>query len=245
MINVYIESGRKHTFACAVDWPGWCRSGGGESAALQALFDVGPRYARLLQTAGIDFQPPDSVSAFTVIERLKGSLTTDFGALDKLAASDANPMDEAELLRFQTLLWAYWQAFDAASQAAAGKERLFEPRKASRGERSLEKIVQHLLESDAGYLWNLGWKFKIPSGAGVDEKIALTRQAALQALAAAVHGELPSQSSPGSILGKLFHFAQWTPRGFMRRLAWHTVDHVWEIEDRIRSIPGLRPASKH
>jgi hypothetical protein len=116
MINVYIESGKRRSFACAVDWPGWCRSGGDESAALQALFDYGPRYARLLQTAGIDFQPPDSVSEFTVVEWLKGSLTTDFGAPDKLAASDANPMDEAELLRFQTLLWAYWRAFSAASQ---------------------------------------------------------------------------------------------------------------------------------
>ena len=25
----------------------------------------------------------------------------------------------------------------------------------------------------------------------------------------------------------------WTPRYFVRRIAWHTVDHLWEIEDRI------------
>jgi len=27
--------------------------------------------------------------------------------------------------------------------------------------------------------------------------------------------------------------ARWTPRGFIRRVAWHALDHAWEIEDRI------------
>jgi len=26
---------------------------------------------------------------------------------------------------------------------------------------------------------------------------------------------------------------RWAPRFFLRRLAWHAVDHAWEIEDRI------------
>jgi hypothetical protein len=34
---VYLEVGEKKTFACSVDWPGWCRSGRDEDAALQAL----------------------------------------------------------------------------------------------------------------------------------------------------------------------------------------------------------------
>jgi len=25
---------------------------------------------------------------------------------------------------------------------------------------------------------------------------------------------------------------RWTPRGFIRRVAWHALDHAWEIEDR-------------
>ncbi len=27
--------------------------------------------------------------------------------------------------------------------------------------------------------------------------------------------------------------ALWTARSFVRRVAWHTLDHTWEIEDRI------------
>jgi hypothetical protein len=36
---VYLEIGAKRVFACSVDWPGWCRSGKGEDAALGALLD--------------------------------------------------------------------------------------------------------------------------------------------------------------------------------------------------------------
>jgi len=40
-----------------------------------------------------------------------------------------------------------------------------------------------------------------------------------------VRGEIPHQGPRGGAL--------WTPRYFVRRVAWHTVDHLWEIEDRI------------
>jgi len=32
--GVYLETGTKRVFACAVDWPGWCRPGRGEEQAL-------------------------------------------------------------------------------------------------------------------------------------------------------------------------------------------------------------------
>ena len=50
-IDVYLEIGPKRTFAGAIDWPGWCRSGrqDAEQSALQALLDYGPRYAAVLR----------------------------------------------------------------------------------------------------------------------------------------------------------------------------------------------------
>jgi hypothetical protein len=36
-LDVYVETGAKRTFAGAVDWPGWCRSGRDEEAAIEAL----------------------------------------------------------------------------------------------------------------------------------------------------------------------------------------------------------------
>ncbi|MCQ3980463.1 MAG: hypothetical protein DPW09_44200, partial [Anaerolineae bacterium] len=92
-INMYLEIGQKRTFAGAIDWPGWCRSGRDEAAALQALLDSGPRFGRVLHVAGIEFQTPAAVAEFAVIERLEGNTTTDFGAPDLAPSSDAQPVD--------------------------------------------------------------------------------------------------------------------------------------------------------
>jgi hypothetical protein len=47
----------------------------------------------------------------------------------------------------------------------------------------------------------------------------------LDALASAARGEVPTQGPRGG--------TRWTPRYFVRRMAWHVLDHAWEIEDRI------------
>jgi hypothetical protein len=224
-IDVYLEIGTKRTFAGALDWPGWCRSGRDESAALQALFDYAPRYARVVQPAGLDFVAPEAVSTLTVVERVDGNPTTDFGAPDVPPSIDARPLDEAGLQRFQQLLQACWQAFDAAVHSAAGKELRKGPRG---GGREVEKIVGHVREAEQAYLSSLGWRqnqdggpVRAPEAAHLDP----VRQAVLTALAAAAHGELPVQGPRGRVF--------WTPRRFTRRAAWHVLDHAWEIEDRI------------
>src|SRR5512145_1085578 len=100
MIDVYLEIGKKRTFAGALDWPGWCRSGRDEEAALQALLEYGPRYARLLRPSKLGLQPPTAVSSFVVVERLKGNATTDFGAPALAPSRDADPISSKELIQF-------------------------------------------------------------------------------------------------------------------------------------------------
>ena len=152
LIGVYLEIGKTRTFAGALDWPGWCRSGRDEAAAIKAG----------------------------------------------------------------------WRTFDSAVVAAKGKELRKGPRG---GGRELDKIVRHLLESDAAYLARLGVRFKFAEGGDPQEELLRTRQAILQALEAAAAGESPKEGPRGGI--------RWTPRRFVRRVAWHVLDHAWEIEDRI------------
>lgn len=104
--DIYLEAGAKRVFACAVDWPGWCRSGPDEDAALQALFDYGPRYAAALRSARLGFAAPSKLSDLRVVERCKGNATTDFGAPAIILERDYAPAAPAEHARFASILRA-------------------------------------------------------------------------------------------------------------------------------------------
>jgi hypothetical protein len=74
---VCLEVTPKQTFASALDWPGWCRAGRDEGAALEALTSYAERYARVAAQAGVRF--PSTV-AFDVVERVPGGPATAFAA---------------------------------------------------------------------------------------------------------------------------------------------------------------------
>ncbi len=221
-IIVYLETGQKRVFAGAIDWPGWCRAGRDETSALQALFETGPRYQRAILPAGLGFHAPKNESAFVVVERLEGNASTDFGAPDASPSQDALPVPDAELRRFQTLLEACWHAFDEIQQLAQRRELRKGPRG---GGRDLEGMIQHVLGSDLGYLSALGWKPEISKTQNLQASLLVSRQAILDGLNASVQGDIPPYGPRG---GK-----RWTPRYFVRRVAWHCLDHTWEIEDRM------------
>ena len=221
-IEVYLEVGQKKVFAGALDWPGWCRSASDERAALAALVTHAPRYAKIVSRTAIDFVPPDDPAACAVVERLAGTSATDFGAPDRAPARDEEPFDEAVRERSEAILAAIWRAFDRAVQAAAGKELRKGPRG---GGRERDAIVRHVLGADAGDLRRVAQKFSPDEGVPLDAQLRRTREAIRAALAAGARGEIPPEGPRGGAL--------WTPRYFVRRVAWHTVDHLWEIEDRI------------
>jgi hypothetical protein len=220
-IEVYLEIGQTRTFAVALDWPGWCRSGRDEASALQLLCDYGPRYARVLQATPLGFRAPSEVSDLAVVERVAGNATTDFGAPSLALPRDTLPVEPTELQRWQVVLQACWQALDTAIQAATGRVLSKGPRG---GGRDLTKIVQHLRDVDAAYLSSLGGKLKPGGEDEAGQSLAPVHQAILTTLGAAARGEVPTHGPRGG--------ARWTPRYFVRRLVWHELDHVWEIEDR-------------
>ena len=100
-VRVYLEAASRRTFACALDWPGWCRSGKDEDAALAALESYVPRYRPVAEAAG--FPLPGDL-AFEVVERLAGNATTDFGAPAIPAERDSAPLDAAAQERLSKLL---------------------------------------------------------------------------------------------------------------------------------------------
>ena len=214
---IYLEVGNKRVFAGAMDWPGWCRSGRDEDAAVEMLFAYAPRYALVLRSSQLGFEPPADPSVFTVAERLTGNATTDFGAPDVPPSADAQPVTDRDLARFTTLFRACWRALDRAAEKAEGKELAKSPRG---GGRDLDKVVDHVLGADESYLVMLG--AKAPKG-DPDERATRLRQAVLDALEVAVRDGVPPSPRGGK---------RWSPRYFVRRSAWHVLDHAWELEDR-------------
>jgi hypothetical protein len=221
-IRVYIERGSKRAFACAIDWPGWCRSGRDEEEAIAALLESAPRFAAAMKGVRPAFTAPKDAAAFTLAARVKGDATTDFGAPGATPDFDTEPLTAAEMRRWLDVLRASWRAFDAAVRKAKGKTLAKGPRG---GGRSLSKIVDHVVGAEEGYVGGLGWKYDRTAGASLDKRMETARAAALDGLAASARGEIPARGPRG---GK-----RWTPRKFVRRSAWHWLDHAWEIEDRV------------
>lgn len=217
--KVYLEVGKKRVFATAVDWPGWSRGGRDEVSALQSLFDYSPRYASAVKKAG-GFKSPAMRGDLHVIERVPGDASTDYGVPHQPAGGDSLPLSPAELDRLSKLLQACWQAFDVAAKAAASTTLRSGPRG---GGRDVLKIHAHILDADAAYLHQLGGRFT-SGGRGAVAALALVRRAFLETLGARLRGELPTKGPRGG--------ERWSPRYAIRRSAWHSLDHAWEIEDR-------------
>lgn len=195
--RVYLEVGRTWTFACAVDWPGWCRRGKGTQQALDALRDYAPRY---LPVAGTDRLSTD----FDVIADIPGDATTDFGAPSVSGPWDVEPLPAAEAERLTGLLEAAWSAFDRVVAAAPA-----DLRKGPRGGgRDRDRVVDHVVEAERSYGRKIG--VRIPPRTSWEEQRA--------AYARAVRAGAPGGA--------------WPARYAVRRLAWHVLDHAWEIEDR-------------
>jgi hypothetical protein len=218
--DVYLEVGSKRVFACAVDWPGWCRSGPDETTALQHLLEYGPRYAAVIRSARLGFQPPTQPGQLRVVERLPGNATTDFGAPGAIPSADRAGADLAECQRLEKVLRAGWRALDAARQRAKGKQLSKGPRG---GGRDLDAIVRHVVEADRSYLGGVGWKPGPADKSG--DWVQQTRAAIIEALRASARGEIPARGPRGGV--------RWPVRYFVRRVAWHTIAHAWEIERRI------------
>lgn len=220
-IAVYLEAGTKRTFAAAIEWPGWCRSGRGEEAALAALLGYGPRYRAALGGAAAELGFPLDLEDLEVVERLHGDATTDFGAPSIAPSADDRPLDDAEVERQLAYLEAAWAALGAAADAAQGITLRTGPRG---GGRDLPGIVNHVINAEVAYLSRLGAKLP-PSGdaEGVGRE-AVLRAAVGEAVRTRARGLPLAHPSRARSL--------WSPRFFIRRAAWHALDHAWEIQDR-------------
>ena len=206
-VPVYVERGSKKAFACSVAFPGWCRSGKNEEAALEALAAYAERYAPVAERAGARFSRRPT---FDVVERVDGTGATDFGVPDRVPAVDGEPLSAAQRRRLAALMSASWAVYDEVVAVAPATLR-----KGPRGGgRDRDKIVDHVLGAEASYGRSIGLRLRQPDPSD-REAVEANRTALLDVITVGVPAD-----------------KRW-PTGYAaRRIAWHVLDHAWEIEDK-------------
>jgi hypothetical protein len=217
-IAAILELGSKRVFAAALDWPGWCRSGRDEDQALTNLAAYMPRFARVAEEGDLPFrlEVRDGVYLvnFAIAERLPGSATTDFGAPGAKASRDREPITKTEADRLARLVEASWRVLDQVVAKAPPQLR-----KGPRGGgRDRDPMFQHVLGAESAYARKLGIRLPEP-----DRKD--------HAAIAELHGALAERIRNGHRKHVVEEKA-WPVPYAARRIAWHTLDHAWEMEDR-------------
>ena len=205
--RVFLEVGARRTFASAAGWPGWCRAGKDEQSALASLAAYAPRYAAVANLAKVPF--PNDAASFKVVERLKGNATTEFGAPGIPAQAETDPLTTAETRRMCNLVEACWAYLDKVVAKAPASLR-----KGPRGGgRDRDPMFEHVLGAEMAYARQIGVRLKQPDAKD---------KAAINAFRKAI---LESFGHPN-------REEKWPVSYCARRLAWHALDHAWEIEDR-------------
>jgi hypothetical protein len=209
-LAIAVEAGKKKAFASALEWPGWSRSGKTPGDAVETLLAYAPRYAVVARRAGVALATSFDAD---VEEQASGGSATDFGVPSFLSfAADARPVDGAGAARLAGLVAAAWATFDAVAATAPA-----ELRKGPRGGgRDRDRMVDHVNGSDWYYAKDIGIRVPEPASR---EDVETTRIRVLDLL------RQPSDGSP--LAGR-----RWTARYAARRIAWHALDHAWEMEDR-------------
>ena len=127
---------------------------------------------------------------------------------------DRRPLSAVDADRGARLVEAAWSVFDRVAAASPA-----DLRKGPRGGgRDRDKVIGHVIEADHAYAREIGVRLLPPS---LDDRAAVDaeRGAMLDVL------RRPSDGSP-------LADRRWTARYAARRIAWHALDHAWEMEDR-------------
>ncbi len=213
-LRLVLETGQQRVFASAIDWPGWSRAGKKTpDAAVEELLTYRTRYNAVIRLAGMA-EIPDPGDDLNVLETVTGDATTDFGAPSIQARAEVEPLTGDELDRQLALLIACWRYLDNVGETVSP-----ELRKGPRGGgRDRDKMLDHVYEAERSYVRKLGVK---------SPKLAVNDVHALETHRAKVEAALREQPEDDAADQR-----SWSPRYVIRRVAWHVLDHAWEMEDK-------------
>ena len=182
-------------------------SGGSEEQALETLAAYASRYAEVLNDAGVPFEVGNA--EFDVVERVPGNVTTDVGAPAVVAAAESEPLDGVGGQRIASVVASCWPFLDRVARQAPAVLR-----KGPRGGgRDRDEIVDHVAAAE----------LLTPARSG---SVSVPTSGRFAPPWSRFSGHHPTGVPLSRRAGRRVHAA--------RRIAWHVLDHAWEIEDKSR-----------
>ena len=197
-----------------MDWPGLDRWGTSEDDAIEKLLSYVPRYAGVVERAGMSraFALARDVN---VVARVPGSSSTDFWGVAHVPSEiEREVLSPADLERRLDLVRACWAYFDDVAARASAELR---PGSRSGG-RTRDQIIRHVVGGEAE---QFSRKVEVRTPVDVvltSDGLATHRREYLDAIRAYNAAGKPARSWPIQFL--------------VRRTAHHVMDHAWEMEDR-------------
>ena len=151
----------RRSFASALDWPGWSRSGKTDEAAIEALLAYAPRYAPVAKLAGLELSRAVRCRRRRAHRRAAPAPTSASRAGSTRPTHDR--LEAPRPTRLAAIVEAAWTTFDRVAAGAPA-----ELRKGPRGGgRDRDKMVGHVVEADWYYAREIGLKVQA-AGARTD-----------------------------------------------------------------------------
>lgn len=220
-MRIVIEAGpkQKKYVAYARDWPGLERNGTSADAAFLHADSYRSRYEVIAERAGLGEEYRAEPVSSIVLE-YEGTPSTDFWGISFAHSEfDHVPLSTAELERQVALLEACWAEFDDIALRVSP-----ELQKGPRGGgRDRDHIVRHVLAAEIDWVKRLDIRPDLHEIVPADARRLFRAQIvdAIRDLHSQGIGESRAKGGP-----------YWTHSFLIRHMAYHVMDHGWEMEDK-------------
>jgi hypothetical protein len=214
-MRVFLEIGPKgkNVVAVAPDWPGLTRGAKTADEAVERLRTYIPRYALVAKLAGMDKEFA-VITDVAVAGEYPGVGSTDFWGISfAFSEFDRGEITNEALERELALLRGAWAYFDGVRPRVSA-----ELQKGPRGGgRDRDQIIRHTLFSETDMSKKVG--VRTPFEEMLTENGLRAHRDAYCDAIRAYHAE-----------GKMAR--TWPLRYLIRHTTFHSLDHVWEMEDK-------------
>lgn len=220
-MRIVIEAGpkQKKYVAYALDWPGLERNGKSADAAFLHADSYRSRYEAIAVRAGLG-EEYRAEPGSTIVLEYDGVSSTDFWGISFAHSEfDHEPISGDELERQLALLQACWAGFDDIALRVSPVLR-----KGPRGGgRDRDHIVRHVLAGEIDWVKRLDIRPDLHEIVPPDARNQFRAHIvdAIRNLHAQGINESRAKGGPA-----------WTHRFLIRHLAYHVMDHAWEMEDK-------------